>query len=49
MTNVLLAAIGVLLALLLWQAQRQHRELLDTLNALAEMLGEAIDTWRGTR
>lgn len=50
LTDILLAAVGSLLAAIVglsiaWaiHEKRQWQELFDTLNALAEMLGEEID------
>jgi hypothetical protein len=44
--TILLLSLVIVLALHALMVQRQLAELQATLNALAEMLGEAIDTWR---
>jgi hypothetical protein len=47
MTDALLLLIVILLAANLWQQRRQHRELIQWIDSLAEMVGEAIDKTRG--
>jgi hypothetical protein len=42
----LLGLIAVLLAGILFQSRRQHNELIELLNDLATMMGDAIDLWR---
>ena len=43
MTDALLALVVILLAANLWQQRRQHQQLIEWIDALAEMVGEAID------
>jgi hypothetical protein len=46
MIEVLLAVITLLLVALIIQGHRQHKELIEWLDAYAEMVGEAIDGMR---
>lgn len=43
MTDALLLIVVILLAANLWQQRRQHQELIQWIDSLAEMVGEAID------
>lgn len=45
-TNALLIIIAVMLFALVGTIRRQHRELIQWLDAYSEMVGEAIDSWR---
>jgi hypothetical protein len=42
MTDALLLLIVILLAAMLWQRRQQHRQLIEWIDAFAEMVGEAI-------
>ncbi len=46
MTNILLGILIVVLAVGIWQSYRQHQELVRLIDSFAEMIGEAIDSWR---
>lgn len=39
----LLSVIILLLGVIIWQQNRQHRQLIQWIDSLAEMVGEAID------